>query len=391
LTPRQLLSSAPREAWASRTGFVLASIGAAVGIGNIWRFPYVVGSNGGGAFLIPYVIAVALLGLPLMIVEFALGRHFRTSVVPAFEAIGTRFRFVGLGLVAVLTIILAYYLVVTGWVLAYVLAFVADTPLPFGEFTSSYRPLGFFLLAAGLCFLVVRAGVHRGIECLSRVLMPTFFVMLAILAVMALSLPGAPQGIAYYLTPDLSRLTDPLVWTAAFGQAFFSLGVGSGIMLTYASYAGDNDLVKSAGLITVADLLVALVGGLVIFPVVFSFGGDPAAGVQLAFVTLPRIFQDLAFGRFFGGAFFLLLFIAALTSAVSILEVPVATLVDAYGVGRRRATAIASAAVTLIGLPSALSYTALKVELFGTPLLDLKDFVFGTVGLMAAGLILRCV
>lgn len=351
MTPRQLLSSAPREAWASRTGFVLASIGAAAGIGNIWRFPYVVGSNG-GAFLIPYVIAVALLGLPLMIVEFALGRRFRISVVPAFEAIGTRFRFVGLWLVAVLTTILAYYLVVTGWVLAYVLAFVANTRLPFGEFRSSYWPLGVFLLAAGLCFLVVRAGVH------------------------------------YYLTPDLSRLTDPLVWTAPFGQASFALGVGSGIMLTYASYAGDNALVKSAGLTTVADLLVALVGSLVIFPVVFSFAGDPAGGVQLAFVTLPRIFQDVAFWRFFGGASFLLLFIAALTSAVSILEVPVATFVDAYGVGRRRATAIASAAVTLIGLPSALSYTALKVELLGTPLLDLKDFVSGTVGLMAAGLMM---
>jgi NSS family neurotransmitter:Na+ symporter len=297
-------------------------------------------------------------------------------------------RFLGLVLVLILTMILAYYLVVTGWVLAYVLAFATGKPMSFAEFTSSYRPLVFFLLSAALCFVVVRTGVHGGIERLSRVLMPTLFVMLAVLVVVALSLPGASRGLAYYLTPEFPRLLDPLVWTAAFGQAFFSLGVGAGIMLTYAGYGVRGELLKTAMLITGADLLVALLGGLVVFPVVFSFGSDPAAGVQLAFVTLPRIFQEMTFGMVFGTAFFLLLFIAALTSAVSVLEVPVATLVDAYGVARKPATAIAAGAVTLIGLPSALSYTALKVELFGTPLLDLKDFAFGTLGLMTAGLVM---
>ena len=376
-----------REAWSSPAGFILASIGSAVGIGNIWRFPYMVGTHGGGAFLIPYLLAVVLLGLPLMIAELTLGRHFRRSVVPAFEAIGTSLRGLGLFLVFVLTMILAYYLVVTGWVLAYFVAFAAGAPMSFADFTNSYAPLFFFVLSGGICFLVVRAGVRAGIERLSALLMPVLFVMVSVLAGVALALPGAARGVRFYLAPDFSALGDPLVWTAAFGQAFFSLGAGTGVMLTYGSYLPHGNVVRSAGLITGADLLVALIGGLVVFPTVFAFGFDPAAGVQLAFVTLPRIFQEMRLGLLFGATFFLLLFIAALTSAVSLLELPVATLIDAYGMRRTPATAVTAGTVLLVGFPSALSYTALKVELFGVPLLDLKDFAFGTIGMIVAALV----
>ena len=377
-----------REAWSSRTGLLLASIGSAVGIGNLWRFPYVVGTNGGSAFLLPYLIAVVLCGLPLMILEFSLGRRFRSSVVPAFTAMHPGLRWLGFGLVFIQTMILAYYLVITGWVLAYFLAFATGAPVTFAEFTGSYSPLLFFLLAGGLCFLVVQSGVRNGLERLCNILMPALFAILALLVVTALSLPGAGRGVAFYLTPDFSRLADPLVWTAAFGQAFFSLGVGTGIMLTYGSYLARGDVARSAVLITAADLLVAVMGGLIVFPVVFSFGYDPASGVQLAFVTLPRIFEEMGFGLLFGSTFFLLMFFAALTSAVSILEVPVATLIDVWGIPRRRAAAAATAVVLLLGLPSALSYTALRLELFGVPLLDLKDFAFGTVGMTLGALAL---
>ncbi len=380
-----------REKWSSSIGFILASIGSAVGIGNIWRFPYMVGENGGGAFLIPYLIAVFLFGLPLMMLEFTLGRHFKTSVVPAFSTIGKKFKLAGFFLVFIMGMILSYYLVITGWVLAYSLFFITGNPIPFSQFTGSYYPLLFFLTSAVTTFFVVRAGVRQGIEKLSKFLIPLLFAMLLLLVIFAISLPGAAKGIEFYLTPDFGKLADPFVWTAAFGQAFFSLGVGTGIMLTYGSYMRDENIVKSAGIITVSDLLVAILGGFVVFPIVFSFGLDPAAGVQLAFVTLPPVFQEMSFGFLLGAIFFLLLFFAALTSAVSMLEVPVATLIDSYGFERKKATLLVSMVIFLVGLPSALSYTPLKLALFGTPLLDIKDFAFGTIGIISAGLVLTIV
>ncbi|HDS45084.1 MAG TPA: sodium-dependent transporter [Methanomicrobia archaeon] len=377
-----------REKWSSSIGFILASIGSAVGIGNIWRFPYIVGENGGGAFLIPYIIAVFLFGMPLMMLEFALGRHFQTSVVPTFSAIGKRFRIAGIFIVLGISMILSYYLVITGWVLAYSLFFIADISVPFSVFTASYYPLLFFLCSGGITFFVVMAGVKGGIEQMAKILIPLLFIMLLLLLAFSLSLPGAGQGMRFYLTPDFERLTDPFVWTAAFGQAFFSLSVGFGILLTYGSYMREEHIAKSAGIITISDLFIAILSGIVIFPLVFSFGLDPASGVQLAFVALPPVFQELRFGLFLGAVFFLLLFFAAITSSVSMLEVPVATLIDQYGFERKKAATVASLLIMLTGLPAALSYTALKLELFGTPLLDLKDFLFGTIGLILAGLIL---
>ncbi|MBU4075377.1 MAG: sodium-dependent transporter [Euryarchaeota archaeon] len=377
-----------REKWSSSIGFILASIGSSVGIGNIWRFPYMVGENGGGAFLIPYLIAVFLFGMPLMILEFALGRHFKTSVVPAFGTIGKKFKLAGFFLVFIMCMILSYYLVITGWVLAYSFFFILGKQMSFSLFTASYYPLVFFLISGGLIFFVVRSGVRQGIEKLSKVLIPLLFGMIIFLVIIALSMPGASRGIEFYLTPDFSKLTDPFVWTAAFGQAFFSLGVGTAIMLTYGSYMRDENIAKSAGIITVSDLIVAILGGFIIFPIVFSFGVDPAAGVQLAFVTLPPIFQEMSYGLLFGAVFFLLLFFAAITSAVSMLEVPVATMIDQYGLERKKAALVISMIIILIGLPSALSYTGFKFELFGAPLLDRMDLAFGTIGIIAAGLVL---
>ncbi|RXE56110.1 sodium:calcium symporter [Methanoculleus taiwanensis] len=380
-----------RERWSSWTGFILASIGSAVGIGNIWRFPYIVGQNGGGAFLIPYLISVFLFALPLMMLELAIGRHLQTSVGPAFRAIGERFFPVGILIVAIISLILSYYLVITSWVFAYTLFFALNRPVEFEAFTNSYYPLIFFLLTGLVVYATVRSGVREGIERLSRYLIPVLVAILLILAAYALTGSGALAGIAFYLTPDTSRLSDPLVWAAAFGQAFFSLSVGMGILITYGSYLGRTNIFRSASVIAVADILIALLAGLIIFPLVFSFGLDPAAGVNLAFVALPSVFGSVPFGAVLGLLFFTMLFVAALTSAVSMLEVPVATIIDSYGYSRGRATRLVFCAVMLLGLPSALSYTALRLELFETPLLDLGDYAFGTLGLIVAGLLVSIV
>lgn len=380
-----------REQWSSVAGFILASIGSAVGIGNIWRFPYIVGANGGGAFLIPYLISILFFGLPLMILEFVIGRSSGSSVISTFQAIRQRFFVAGLIIVLIVSLILSYYLVITSWVLAYAFFFALNQPMEFEGFTNSYLPLIFYLISGLAVFMTVRSGVRGGIEKSSRFLIPLLIVLLLFLVVVSLTEPGAGEGVRFYLTPDCPRLTDPSVWIAAFGQAFFSLSVGMGILLTYGSYLGRGSLFRSASIIAVADMLVAFLAGFMIFPLVFTAGLDPAAGVNLIFVTLPAAFANIQFGMLLGALFFTMLFVAALTSAISMLEVPVATMIDTYGYSRRRATLLVSVAVMLLGLPSALGYTVLKLEVFGTPFLDLADYAFGTFGLIVAGLILSIV
>ena len=380
-----------REEWSSTLGFILASIGSAVGIGNIWRFPYIVGANGGGAFLIPFLIAVCLFGLPLMVLELAIGRSTGTSVVSAFGSIRQRFTAAGLLIVAIVSLILGYYLVIASWVLAYALFFVIGRPVEFGAFTDSYLPLAFFLLSGLAVYVTVRSGVREGIERASRYLIPVLLVILLFLVAFSLTEPGAVEGIGFYLSPDFSRLTDPAVWIAAFGQAFFSLSVGMGILLTFGSYLKREALFRNAAIIAGADILIAVLAGLAIFPLVFTAGLDPAAGVNLVFITLPTAFTEIRYGMLLGALFFLMLFAAALTSAVSMLEVPVAALMDSYGYPRKRATLLVFAAIMLFGLPSALSYTALNLEVFGMPFLDLADYAFGTIGLIVAGLIVSVV
>ncbi|MFA7198251.1 MAG: sodium-dependent transporter [Methanoculleus sp.] len=380
-----------REEWSSTLGFILASIGSAVGIGNIWRFPYIVGANGGGAFLVPYLIAIFLFGLPLMVLELAIGRSTGTSIVSAFRSIQQRFTAAGIAIVAVVSLILGYYLVITGWVLAYAFFFALGRPVEFGAFTGSYLPLAFFLLSGLAVYVTVRSGVREGIERLSRYLIPVLLVILIFLVAFSLTEPGAFEGIEFYLSPDFSKLTDPAVWIAAFGQAFFSLSVGMGILITFGSYLRKGSLFRNATIIAVADILIAVLAGLVIFPLVFTAGLDPAAGVNLAFISLPTAFMEIQYGMLLGTLFFLMLFAAALTSAASMLEVPVAALMDSYGYPRKRATLLVFAVIMLLGLPSALSYTALNLEVFGTPFLDLADYMFGTIGLIVAGLIVSIV
>lgn len=380
-----------RERWSSATGFILVSIGSAVGIGNIWRFPYVMGVNGGGAFLVPYFIAIFVVALTILMVEYAIGRHYQKSIVGAFSAISPRLRYAGAFTVFVVVMILSYYWVIMGWVLAFFSFFATGVNYSFAEFSSSYLPLPFFAVAAALSLGVVRLGVKNGLERLSKVLIPVLFAMMLMLVAYSLTLPGTGEGLYFYLQPNFGRLGDPSVWTAAFGQAFFSLGVGMGVMLTYGSYMGKESISKYSAVIAVSDTSISFLAGLMIFPIVFTFGLDPAVGVQLAFVTLPSVFGQIAYGQALGAAFFLLLFFAAFTSAVSMLEVPVATLMEAHKMGRKKASALSSFLIFLLGMPAALSYTQLSPSAWGIPLLDLYDTAFGTIAIIATGLILALI
>ena len=370
------------ERWSSPIGFILAAIGAAVGIGNIWRFSAVLGQNGGGAYLIPYFIAVFVFALPLMILEIAMGRRFRGTVVSAFGAVRPKFRIIGWLICAIVFLILSYYLVITGWTIAYTVFSVTGDPVTFTGFTGSYQPVIYAVLAVLVTGIIVSMGVRQGIEKVSMILIPVCIIVLVVMALYSVTLPGFSEGMRFLFTPDFTVLFHAEIWIAAFGQAFFSLSVGEGILLTYGSYmAKEQDIPRAALIITVADLCVALLAGAVIFPVVFSYGLSPTIGAELAFTTLPIAFSRMPLGQVFAIAFFTVLFFAAITSAVSMLEVCVAAVDEAVGWTRKKTTAILTGLLLLVTLVPALSYSAMQLTVTGIPVLDVMDDTFGTLGL----------
>src|SRR6056297_173767 len=377
------------DLWSSRTGFILAATGAAVGIGNIWRFPSVVGRNGGGAYLIPFLIAVFVFAVPLMILEINSGRRTRADIVATFRDVRPGFRIFGWFIVAIVILILSYYLVITGWILAFLVSAITGSEISLASFTASYAPVLSFIVSLGIVAAVLSLGVREGIERLTTVLIPLVFVILLGMAAFSVTLSGFSEGMAFFLTPDLSVLADPLIWSAAFGQAFFSLSAGMGILITYGSYVGEEmDVPEAAAIIAVADVIVAVLAGIVIFPIVFTFDLEPSLGTELAFSTLPAAFSLLPGGRIVAGAFFGLLFAAAITSAVSMMEVGVSTVRGATRFSRRQATLLVSVLVFLLGMPSLLSYTPFQLHVWGTPFLDLLDSSVGTLGLPVTALII---
>jgi NSS family neurotransmitter:Na+ symporter len=380
------------EQWSSRTGFLLAAIGAAVGLGNIWRFSAVVGQNGGGAYLIPYLLAAFVFALPLLILELAVGRSLKADVVEAFRSVKPQYEVIGWIVSGSVVLILSYYLVLTGWVFSFVTAAIAGLDLRFAGFSATLWPVPGFVVATVLTGWIVGSGVRSGIERMANVVMPVIFVVLLLLAGYATTLSGFSTGTAFLFTPDFSVLADPFIWSAAFGQVFFSLSVGQGIMLTYGSYLGEDiPIGRSALAITVADITVAILAGVVIFPIVFTVGLEPSLGTQLAFSTLPEAFDAMPFGRVVAVAFFGLLFFAALTSSVSLLEVGVAATIRKTRWSRNRTTWILSTGIFLLGIPSALSYTALDWQLAGVPILDWMDETVGTLALPLTALLIAIV
>lgn len=389
-----------REQWRSSTGFVLATIGAAVGLGNIWRFAYVAGENGGGAFLIVYLLSVLLVGAPIVIAEMALGRQAGGDAATAFERAAPRSRWTLAGWLGIAgsCLILSYYAVIAGWALKYLAGGLLGTlwrsaSEDYGGYFARFianpgEPVAWQMAMLAAAMLVVTGGVQRSIEVVNRYLMPMLAIFVVGLAVYAATLPGAGAGWRFLFAPDWSALTDPGVIVAALGQAFFSLGVGMAVYITYASYMSPQMRIPVyGGAIIVGDSLFAIVAGLAIFPAVFAFGMDPEAGPKLAFITLPQIFLDMPAGAIAGTVFFLLLSAAALTSMVALLEVPVAAVVHRTRLTRRSAVLAIGSAIFLAGIPLSLSYGVLAdVQVGGRGLLDALDRAVSSYLLPLAGL-----
>ncbi len=359
-----------REMWKTRLGFVLAAVGSAVGLGNMWRFSYLTAENGGAAFVMLYVLMTAVVGIPVMLAEFTLGRGTRRSSIGALRKAGGR-RWAPLGYVFVTAgiLILSFYSVIAGWVTRYALAgiftgFPADTGAYFDQISSGTPAMGFHLFFMAVTIAIVMGGVEKGIERASFIMMPALFLIIAGLAVWAATLAGSGEGYSFYLAPSFDELTNPRTLAAATSQAFFSLSLGMGAMLTFSSYLSRQEsLPREAGLISFSDFGVAFVSGLVVFPVIFALGLQGAVGestVGALFISLPGAFNAMgAIGRLVGILFFVALFIGAVTSAISLLEVVVSALIDEWRIPRKTAAVGAGAFIATLGLWPAADINAL--------------------------------
>ncbi|WP_339820137.1 sodium-dependent transporter [Paenibacillus sp. FSL R7-0216] len=382
----------------SSTGFILAAIGSSVGLGNMWKFPYITGENGGAAFFLLFIICLILIGLPLLLAELAIGRAGRGSASTSFVKAGGPKAFGLLGLLQVIApfLILSFYVIVAGWTLHYAIQSFSgnlfansDYAGQFSSFTEGYMPLVWQAVAVLITGIVVGKGISGGIEKFNKVLIPGLIVLLIILMIRALTLPGAGAGVSFFLQPDFSKLS-PEAALVALGHAFFSLSLGMGILLTYGAYVDKRQSLGPATLaIGAGDLIYAFIAGLIIFPTTASFGLESDAGPSLVFIALPAAFSAMPLGAFFGGLFFILLAIAALTSSVSLLEVPVTYVMDRWGWGRGKSVTIISVLVLLIGLPSVFSFGAVPVftDMGGKSFFDWLDFMTSNILLPLGGLI----
>jgi len=383
-----------REQWGSKLGFILAAAGSAVGLGNIWRFPYITGQNGGAAFVLVYVAIVFIIGFSVMLAEMAIGRKAQLNAVGSFEKLkGGMWPIVGWMGIAAGFIILSFYCVIGGWTIKYTIfsftglmdaAAAGKAGEIFGGFVTNTTQVviyqAIFMLAT---IFIVAKGIGEGIERYCKFLMPALFVILIVLIVRSVTLPGAEKGMAFYLKPDFSKLSGGSLG-AALGQAFFSLSLGMGCMITYGSYVDRKTTLPSSAIqVCTIDTLVALLAGMVIFPAVFAFGVDAGAGPGLTFVTLPGVFAKMPGGMIWSALFFILLFIAAITSSISLLEVVSAYFID-KGWPRAKAAWVLGIIIFAIGVPSAISLTGgLKVA--GKDFLDAMDFMSSNVLLPLGG------
>lgn len=375
-----------RESFTGKFGIIAATAGSAIGLGNIWRFPYLAGENGGGAFLFLYLSFVLALGIPVMLSEIIIGRHTQRNPIGAFlkMAPGKPWFLIGVMGVAAAFMILAFYAAVAGWTLEYIYqsvinGFAGKSPDELGEmFTAfregSWRPILWFLVFMVLTSSIVISGVRKGIEKYTKILMPLLLLILVILIIRSLTLPGAREGLRFLFKPDFSKITADTV-LQALGQAFFSLSIGMGTLITYGSYIKKNDnLANTVISVTMADTFIAVLAGVAIFPAVFAFGIDPAAEEGLVFIALPSIFQQMIGGYFFSTLFFILLAVAALTSTISMLEVVVAYFVEELKMTRKSATIIATVLISVMGLFAAGSWGWFEnMTLFGNNVFGLLN------------------
>ena len=390
-----------RATFGSKLGVIMATVGCAVGLGNIWRFPYMIGQNGGAAFLAIYIICIILLGLPVMLSEFFIGRYTRKNAAGAFKVLapGTKWSLIGYNGVLASFLILGFYSVVAGWTLEYIIQAVTGSlsdkaPEAFAQdfklfSTEIFRPILWTVTFIGLTHFIVVSGVKEGIERTSKVMMPILFLILLALCIRSVTLPNASEGLYFLFKPDFSKITSAVV-LSAMGQAFFSLSIGMGCLITYSSYfSKDTKMQITALQVTILDTLVAVMAGIMIFPAVFSFGIAPTAGPELVFITLPNIFQQLPMGAIWSLVFFLLLALAALTSTISLHEVATAYVHEEYQITRTKAAWFVSGGVMVLGILSSLSIGIWKeYTLFGLTFFDLLDYLTAKIMLPFGGMLI---
>ena len=391
-----------RSSFTGKLGFVLAAAGSAVGLGNIWRFPYLAAKYGGGIFLLVYLILAVTFGFALMTAEIAIGRKTGLSAIGAFKALNKKFAFVGWLAALIPAIILPYYSVIGGWVIKYLVDFAGGNGAAtagdeyFGSFISNGgQSVLWFLVFMGATALIVLGGVEKGIEKVSKFMMPVLVVLSIVIAVYAVTLPGAIDGVKYYLMPDFSKFSGTTV-LAAMGQLFYSMSLAMGIMITYGSYMKKEvNLESSVAQIEIFDTGIAFLAGLMIIPAVFTFsGGSPealGAGPGLMFVTLPKVFESMAGGTIVGVTFFLLVLFAALTSSISLMETVVSIVCDKTKLGRTAACLVVFLLSVVLGLLSSLGYGPLaEVKIIGMQFLDFFDFISNSV-MMPIVALLTCI
>lgn len=376
-----------REVWGTRLGFVLAAIGSAVGLGNMWRFSYLAAENGGAAFVVVYVAMLFVVGVPVMLAEFTVGRGTGLSPIGALRrAGGNAWTPLGYLFVATGVLILAYYSVITGWVTRYAIegllaGFPGESNVFFSEISQGFGAIGYHLFVMAATIAIVMVGIEKGIERASVIMMPLLFILVAGIAIWATTLPGNDAGYSFYLAPDMSAVFSLRTISEAAGQAFFSLSIGMGAMLTFASYLSkDESLPREATIISLSDFAVAFVAGLAVFPIIFALGLQSEVSestIGTLFISLPRAFVEMGgVGRIVGTAFFIALLIGAITSAISLLEVVTASLIDEWGVPRKVAAVGSGSIIAFLGFWPAMD----------TDILGLMDQIAGQVFLIIGAL-----
>lgn len=391
-----------RESWGSRFGFIMAAAGFSIGLGNIWRFPYLTGVNGGGAFVFVYLLICLLIGIPLFTMEMSLGRKTQLNPVEGMRSLTKKGNFwVLFGWLGVLSafIILTYYIQIMGWIAAYLIKMVTGQlsgltadgyANAFASFTSNTVAVsGFTLACAVIIGLISARGLEKGIERACKIMMPTLFIMLIILAIRSLTLPGAIQGLKWYLKVDFSKINGGVL-LAALGQSFFSIGIASGGAFIYGSYLKkDSDIPTDATIIVAADTTAALIAGVVIFPAIFALGLKPDAGPSLLFVTMSNLFSHLPLGNLFGGMFFLLVFFAALSSAIGYLEPIVMTCTELFKMNRKKAVWLSLIAISVVGYPTILAQGPwANILITGRNFFDFADYLSGNIMMPLGALLL---
>ncbi|ASF40941.1 sodium-dependent transporter [Halobacillus halophilus] len=390
-----------REKWGTKLGFMLAAMGSAVGLGNIWRFSFVAGNNGGGAFLLLYLLFVLIIGIPLLLTEVSIGRKAESDVVGSFQKLakGTPWYLTGFFGIISSFLILSFYAVVAGWAIFYFWNYINGSFFTqpavgyegaFGQFIShTWHPIAWTALFMILTITIVLSGVKKGIEAANKIFMPLLALILIALAVFSLSLDGASEGVKFLFQPNWSALSEPSIYIAALGQAFFSLSLGMGAMLTYGSYLRKENKLPSAALgIGLMDTFFAVISGLVIFPAVFAFGIDPSSGPPLVFITLPSIFEQMPFGGIIGLVFFFALILASLSSSVSILEVPTAYFMRVFSWTRFATSVLMGSIMFVMGIAVSLGFGIWSgVTPIGEKnILDSMDYIASNILLPLGGL-----